>query len=139
MKITLLLPQPPKELSPNARDRWARIKMTEQYRDAVILSVIQQGARPDHLPDEDGHYRLTETYRIAGKRRRDVRNLFAACKVLEDALCPPRRTNRGQWVSGAGILPGDDDSVLSHGAPRIERVKTKAEEGVLVEIEEALA
>jgi hypothetical protein len=137
MKIGFTFPLPPKELSPNARDRWARIKMTEQYRDAVILCTRQQRDSLDGWEVWNvGRCRLTETYRIAGKRRRDVRNLFAACKTLEDALCPARKTNYGNWVSGAGILPGDDDSVLEHGAPRIERVKTKAEEGVLVEIEE---
>jgi len=78
---------------------------------------------------------MTETYRIAGRRKHDVRNLFAAFKVGEDALCPPRKTNNGNWVAGAGILPGDDDSVLEHGAPKIERVASKKDEGILVVIE----
>lgn len=132
--IVLALPLPPAALSPNARGRWERIKATESYRDMVIILARQ--ACGGWQPREGAHYRMTETYRIAGRRRRDIRNLFAAFKAGEDALGPPRRTNRSAWVSGAGILPGDDDSVLEHGAPHIERVKTKAEECVLVEIEE---
>ena len=80
--ITLCLPLPPPELSPNARGRWERIKATAQYREDVILSVIAQGVKaPDHR--EGARYRITETYRIAGNRRRDVRNLFAAFKADE--------------------------------------------------------
>ena len=136
-KITLRLPLPPPELSPNARGRWERIEATTQYRADVILSVIEQAAKwPDHLPREGARYRITETYRIAGRRKRDVRNLFAAFKAAEDALGPPRRTNRNGWVAGASLIPGDDDSVLEHGAPRIERVETKAEECVIVVIED---
>ena len=127
MKITLLLPLPPKELSPNARNRWARINMTKQYRTAAHLAGTVFRYQDDWISPiyyGVGRYRLTEIYRIAGKRQHDVRNLFAAFKAGEDGLVD------------AGLLPGDDDSVLEHGAPRIERVKTKAEEGVLVEIEE---
>lgn len=136
--MALHLPLPPPELSPNARGRWERIKATAQYREDVILSVIAQGVKaPDHR--EGARYRITETYRFADRRKRDVRNLFAAFKAGEDALGPPRRANtRSGWVAGAGLIPGDDDSVLEHGAPRIERVKTKAEECVIVEIEEVL-
>jgi len=124
MKITLLLPLPPKELSPNASKpwssnaRWFHIDARKEYREMVALCCFGQRVATGK------RYRLTETYRFADKRKRDVRNLFAAFKAGEDGLVD------------AGILPGDDDSVLEHGSPSIERVKTKAEEGVLVEIEE---
>ena len=73
---------------------------------------------------EGPRLRMTETYRIAGNRKRDVRNLFAAFKAGEDGLVD------------AGILPGDDDSVLEHGAPKIERVALKKDECVVIKIEE---
>jgi len=126
MKITLSLPLPPPALSPNARLHFQeKGRITKAYRQMAKVwgkEFLHRGQRPCY----DGTVRLTETYRIAGKRRHDVRNLFAAFKAGEDGLVD------------AGILPGDDDSVLEHGPPRIERVKTKAEEGVLVEIEEVL-
>ena len=127
MKITLLLPLPPKELSPNFNSPWApkakwfRIRARREYRKDCWWRALAHG-RPSLW--EPRRVCLTETYRIAGKRKRDVRNLFAAFKAGEDGLVD------------AGLLPGDDDSVLEHGPPCIERVKTKAEEGVVVEIEE---
>ena len=131
MKITLLLPLPPKELSPNARlHHFPKAAAIRTYRAAVgflsadkVAASLTFGTWKRFLA-ENPRLRLTETYRIAGRRKRDVRNLFAAFKAGEDGLVD------------AGLLPGDDDSVLEHGAPRIERVKTKAEEGVLVVIEE---
>ena len=136
MKITLVLPLPPKELSPNASTpwsanaRWFHVNARKQYRRDVgtesmgkLMGSGTAGTWRRFLKEKP-RLRLTETYRFADKRKRDVRNLFAAFKAGEDGLVD------------ASILPGDDDSVLEHGAPRIERVKTKAEEGVLVEIEE---
>ena len=124
MNLSLVLPLPPKELSPNARLHYmAKAKETDRYRSMIqLLSFLEAGGAKAGA----GRYRLTETYMIAGKRKHDVRNLFAAFKAGEDGLVD------------AGLLPGDDDSVLEHGPPRIERVKTKAEEGVVVEIEEVL-
>jgi len=117
----LTLPLPPKELSPNARLHYQeKAKETAAYREMVAFCCFGQRVATGK------RYRLTETYRIAGKRKHDVRNLFAAFKAGEDGLVD------------AGLLPGDDDSVLLHGSPSIERVKTKAEEGVVVMIEEIL-
>jgi len=137
-RITLLLPLPPKELSPNARGLWDRIEATREYRDTVYYDALRQlGPRAEYWRCSiiGKRLRLTETYRIAGKRQHDIRNLFAAFKAGEDALGPVRYW-RGTPILGTGLLIGDDDSVLEHGPPRIERVKTKAEEGVRVIIEE---
>jgi len=121
-KVVLTFPLPPKELNPNARLHYfPKAEETKGYR-AVIQCLAVLATRWKAY--KDTRYRLTETYRIAGKRKRDVRNLFAAFKAGEDGLVD------------AGILPGDDDSVLEHGAPKIERVASKKDEGVLVMIEE---
>jgi len=129
-RIVLLLPLPPKELSPNARlHHFSKAAYTLEYRTEVRMLAyhndILQVYRDSGLIPKRA--RLTETYRIAGKRKRDVRNLFAAFKAGEDGLVD------------AGILPGDDDSVLEHGAPKIERVTSKKDECVVVDIEEILA
>ena len=130
-KITLILPLPPAALSPNAsspwnpKAKWFRIDARKQYREAcswcgfaeIMGWKLNEGWNPARV-------RMTETYRISGKRKRDVRNLFAAFKAGEDGLVDAR------------ILPGDDDSVLEHGPPKIQRVPLKKDEGVLVEIEE---
>jgi len=129
--IVLRFPLPPPELSPNASSpwspgaKWFRINARKQYRRDVALACLEHcGANPfARLLLGGPRYRMTETYRIAGKRKQDVRNRFAAFKAGEDGLVD------------AGVLPGDDDSCLEHGAPRIERVRTKEEECVVVEIE----
>jgi len=122
-RIKLLLPLPPKELSPNARPHYySKAQAVQKYRIEVYVCACQ--STPDRRTLLNTKVRMTETYRIAGKRKRDVRNLFAAFKAGEDGLVD------------AGILPGDDDSVLEHGAPKIERVASKKDEGVLVMIEE---
>jgi crossover junction endodeoxyribonuclease RusA len=129
--MELVLPLPPKELSPNARlHHFPKASAVAHYRSDVYYLAV--AAREEFVPLQDrltwmkGRKRLTETYRFADRRKRDVRNLFAAFKAGEDGLVD------------AGLLPGDDDSVLLHGSPSIERVKTKAEEGVVVMIEEIL-
>ena len=123
--LTLHLPLPPAALSPNARKHYmAKANVVADARElARCLAILGRG---DWTPLPGAVYRLTETYCIAGKRRHDVRNLYAAFKAYEDGL-----------VDG-GVLLDDSDAVLVHGAPSIQRVKTKVEEGVLVEIEEVL-
>ena len=127
-KLTLTLPLPPKELSPNAsspwnpKAKWFRIRARKDYRELIYVCACQ--STPDRRTLLNTKVRMTETYRIAGKRKRDVRNLFAAFKAGEDGLVD------------AGIIPGDDDSVLEHGAPKIQRVSGKKDECVVVEIEE---
>ena len=125
-RIELRLPLPPKELSPNARLHYqAKAKAAKRYRWEVFAASLKHcGATPIARILLGGPpYRLTETYRFADRRKRDVRNLFAAFKAGEDGLVD------------AGIIPGDDDSVLIHGSPRIERVASKKDEGILVVIE----
>ena len=124
-KLILTLPLPPKELSPNARLHYqAKAKVTRRYRrDCGWNGLAELMNWEDNDAWRPTRVRLTETYRIAGKRKYDVRNLFAAFKAGEDGLVD------------AGIIPGDDDSVLEHGAPKIERVASKKDEGILVVIE----
>ncbi|RPJ39946.1 MAG: hypothetical protein EHM35_00905 [Planctomycetaceae bacterium] len=133
-RIELLLPLPPKELNPNARlHHFPKAKATKQYRELVRAEAMSQTTpvqRDDWRRWEVPYatrLRLREVYRIAGKRKRDVRNLFAAFKAGEDGLVD------------AGILPGDDDSVLEHGPPKIQRVSGKKDECVVVVIEAILA
>jgi len=123
IKLTLTLPLPPRELSPNARlHHFPKAEVTKEYRRRVYIQCMIQ--RGEWGRRETGRYLVTETYRFADRRKRDVRNLFAAFKAGEDGLVD------------AGILPGDDDSVLEHGAPKIQRVSGKKDECVVVEIEE---
>jgi crossover junction endodeoxyribonuclease RusA len=122
IKLTLTLPLPPRELSPNARlHHFPKAEVTKEYRRRVYIQCMIQ--RGEWGRRETGRYLVTETYRFADRRKRDVRNLFAAFKAGEDGLVD------------AGIIPGDDDSVLIHGSPRIERVASKKDEGILVVIE----
>lgn len=126
--LTLLLPLPPKELNPNQHvSYWRKAEEAAADRSLVHYLALEQ-AEQQGIPvggAHDGRFRMTETYLIFGRYRRDIRNLFAAFKAGEDGLVD------------SGLIPGDDDKVLSHGAPSIERVTRREDDGVRVTIEGA--
>ena len=127
--LILDLPLPPPQLSPNARVHWAvRARHVKEYREMVYLEALAQKgdwlkSKDEFIDSQSRLFHITETFRVYGTRKRDLDNLHASFKAGRDALVD------------AGILVGDDDSVLEHGPPRIVRVSDKKESGVTVEIE----
>ncbi len=99
--ITLVLPQPPPQLGPNARAHWAvRARLTRALRavarEAAIDRLDALGlGRPRARAAE-----VTVTLVPAAARRRDRDNILASCKALFDGL------------ADAGVV--DDDSALTH-------------------------
>ena len=75
---------PPRELSPNARLHWARLRAARaKAKDELTALLIEQGCRQDPLWEKA---RLRLTFISADKRRRDLDNLIASCKAWIDAL-----------------------------------------------------
>lgn len=98
-QITITLPFPPAELSPNARCHWrvkaeavAMYRKTCTYMTKMVMweqSAI--GKFPLKPPVE-----ASITFVLKGKRRRDMDNLFASFKAGIDGIVD------------AGLLPDDD-------------------------------
>lgn len=80
--MSLLLPWPPKELSPNARVHWSvRAKAAKKYRhDCYIL------AKAAKLKMPEGHALFSMTFRPPDNRRRDDDNMVAAFKSGRDGV-----------------------------------------------------
>jgi len=75
---------PPRELSPNARLHWARLRKAKAAaKEELVALLIEQGCRQDPLW-ERAHLKVT--FVAADKRRRDLDNLIAACKPWIDGL-----------------------------------------------------
>lgn len=80
MKIEL--PWPPRVLSPNARCHWStKAKAVKKFR-AECKVLAGKLARVL----EDKEVRLTFTFHPPTKRRRDLDNVIASCKGLQDGL-----------------------------------------------------
>lgn len=109
--ITITMPLPPKELSPNARSgrrkkkgqmrtHWAsRAKLTHQYRrSAAVRALAELGCGFMVFKRAIGKL----TFYWPDKRRRDIRNAEAAMKPAYDGLVD------------AGIIVDDDHKHLIH-------------------------
>lgn len=96
--LTITLPFPPPELSPNSRCGWrTKASYVQAYRHECKVLALQTARNL-----EPGQYDLTErlegtiTFVVKGKRRRDWDNLFASFKAGIDGIVD------------AGLLPDDD-------------------------------
>jgi crossover junction endodeoxyribonuclease RusA len=95
MTQEVVLPWPPRDLSPNARVHWARkAKVTRSYREACYLLAKQARLK---APDAD-RIALTVTFLPPDGRRRDRDNLIASCKALFDGLADALQVDDAQFV-----------------------------------------
>ena len=100
MSITLTLPFPPKELSPNARCAWQKkAAFVQSYRHECKIEGFK--ALRSMMPvapfmSKDLPYAVTITFVLKDKRRHDWDNLLASFKAGIDGLVD------------AGLLPDDD-------------------------------
>lgn len=108
MTLTITLPIPPKELSPNARPHFqAKAKKVKQYRNRAMLEVLAQvpgGYKPMFKRAEVHIDWFTET-----ARRMDGDNALACLKSAFDG------------VTDSGFL--SDDRGLTHHPVRFEKDK----------------
>ncbi len=79
----IVLPWPPKELSPNARVHWAKkSKAAKQYRAECFLLTKKAGiAAP-----QSGEILFALEFVPPDRRKRDDDNLLASCKALRDGV-----------------------------------------------------
>ena len=90
----VVLPWPPKELSPNARMHWARLaKAKKAYREACAWQAKAQGA--GKLQVEALH--LTLTFYAPTRRAFDLDNALARCKAGLDGLCDVLGVDDSKW------------------------------------------
>lgn len=110
-RVTLELPFPPRELSPNARTHWRqRATYVSGYkRDCYWVAASVVGTKPQALA---APVTAQTTFVVTTNRKRDEDNLSASIKALWDGLVL------------LGLLAGDDAAVLKHAPIAIEKGKT---------------
>jgi crossover junction endodeoxyribonuclease RusA len=81
--MQVILPWPPKELSPNKRIHWAqKSKIAKQYRHACHMLTKQSGIAVDW----DGDIHMAITFYPPDRRRRDDDNAIASFKAGRDGM-----------------------------------------------------
>lgn len=119
----VLLPWPPRVLSPNARTHWAtKSKAAKSYRNVCRLIAHEAGLRG---VEWDGTIHLWITFLAPDRRARDDDNLIASFKSGRDGLADAmgiddKRFRIHPWVS---------DEVFKGGAVRI--ILTPGPDGAL--------
>ena len=82
--IEITLPWPDKRLSPNARNRWAKIKATKQARrDGFYLTLSWTSGMKFFAPDV---IKAQYTFYPPDRRRRDQDNFSAMMKAYQDGI-----------------------------------------------------
>jgi len=91
MKNKVVLPWPPKELSPNSSLHWSKkAKKKKEYRTACWALALEAGLK---APESDGKIELEITFCPPDKRHRDADNMVAAIKSGLDGLADALRVN----------------------------------------------
>lgn len=107
----VLLPWPPKVLSPNARAHWAtRSKAAKAYRFRCFF-----GARQVRLEAPAGRVLLVLEFMPPNRRRRDDDNLLASFKAGRDGLADALGIDDSVFVSQVRLL----DEIRPGGAVRV--------------------
>lgn len=120
-RLRIVLPLPPKVLSPNSRCHWAtKAQAVKGYRLAArLLAMHQWDSRQKPMASAD----VTCTFRFGDRRRRDRDNLQASMKAAFDGL------------ADAGIV--SDDSAFRHETRIGEVTDDPHVEVVVAEMERA--
>lgn len=87
----LILPWPPKELSPNQRLHWSAVaKHKKAYRMACYTLALQAGWREINW---EGDVHLWVDFYPPDRRNRDQDNMLASCKALFDGVADALHVN----------------------------------------------
>lgn len=93
--ISIVLPWPPKELSPNVRTNWAVLAREKKaYRTACAWTAKEQGAK--RLDAEKLH--LTITFVPPNRRAHDLDNCLARLKSGLDGLADVLGVDDKHWT-----------------------------------------
>ncbi len=109
--MIVVLPLPPRELSPNARPHWAvKARAVRRYREAAYLSSLAE--RPVHpLPLA----RVTSRFFFRTRRRRDRDNLLASLKPAFDGIADAKVI-----TNDAGMIHMPVEQYVDRTDPRVE-------------------
>jgi crossover junction endodeoxyribonuclease RusA len=92
---TLVLPWPPKELSPNSTLHWARkAKFKKEYRRTCWALTLEAG----WINPPEGKIPLTITFYPPDKRHRDADNMVASIKAGLDGVADAMKVNDRQFL-----------------------------------------
>jgi len=110
--ITITLPLPPRELSPNARVHWAaKAKRTKAMRERANMEArAAQGRRTRRWERAT----VRATFYHKDRRRRDRDNLLASCKAVFDGLA-----DAGVIVDDAGLTHLPVECEVDKASPRL--------------------
>ena len=112
--MKLMLPWPPKELSPNARLHWARLaKAKKAYRAACAWQAKEQGARPMDATK----LHLSLTFYPPTRRAFDLDNALARMKSGLDGLADVLGVDDKHWslsIARAETVGGFVQVEVSH-------------------------
>jgi len=94
--ITITLPWPPKELSPNARLHWAQVsRVKKAYRDACYYLTLSELDRTKQL--NDGPVSVHLEFFKPNRRAMDWDNLIARMKAGLDGVSDALKINDRQF------------------------------------------
>ena len=90
---TIILPWPPKELSPNARVHWAKkASAVKSYRKTCWIMALSHS-----VVRLESTIRLKVTFSPPDKRSRDLDNCIASVKAMFDGLADAWKVNDRQF------------------------------------------
>jgi len=113
LPMVIVLPLPPRELSPNARPHWAvKARAIRQYRETAYLSALAvRPARPWQTA------KVTACFFFRTRRRRDRDNLLASLKAAFDGIADARVV-----ANDAGMIHMPVEQYVDRKNPRVEIV-----------------
>ena len=86
-KLTITLPYPPKELSPNARVHWRTLATAKRAaKEAAFLLTVVEHSISSWKVTKGIPASVTYIFHAPDKRRRDLDNAIAATKAYTDGL-----------------------------------------------------
>jgi Holliday junction resolvase RusA-like endonuclease len=109
--MVIVLPLPPRELSPNARPHYmAKARAVKRYREtAYLLALAERPARPMQAA------RVTSHFFFRTRRRRDRDNLLASLKPAFDGIADARVV-----ANDAGMIHMPVEQYVDRIDPRVE-------------------
>jgi len=111
--VTVVLRLPPRELSPNARVRWAaRAAAVKRYRESARLVALVALARKKPLWTKA---RVWCRFYFASPHRRDRDNLLASMKPAFDGLA-----DAGVVADDCGMIHQAVEVAIDRSRPRVE-------------------
>jgi len=107
----IVMPWPPKELSPNWRGHWARkAKAAKLYRMACRLAVLKSLSQDQvQQARQWGQLELSLNFYPRDRRKRDDDNLIASFKSGRDGIADALGVDDANFLTTARLMPFDSE------------------------------